>query len=136
MSYGVAVALQTAVYQHLLADTVLADLIGTAVYDEVPGGTIPSTYVALGPETALNRSDITGGGAEHRIIVSVVSDVAGFATAKAVAVAVSDALQDADLTLTRGTLVSMNFDRAVASREDAANLRLIEMRFVARVDDN
>ena len=135
MSYGVAVALQAAIYQHLLADTELVGLIGSAIYDEVPNGTIPSTYVALGPETALDRSDKSGGGAEHRISISVVSDVAGFATSKTVAVAVSDALHGATLSLARGRLVSLNFDRAVASREEAANLRRIDLRFRARVDD-
>jgi hypothetical protein len=135
MSYGVAVALQAAIYQHLLADTELVGLIGSAIYDEVPNGTIPSTYVALGPETALDRSDKSGGGAEHRITISVVSDVAGFATSKTVAVAVSDALHGTALSLARGRLVSLNFDRAVASREEAANLRRIDLRFRARVDD-
>ncbi|SHG40177.1 DUF3168 domain-containing protein [Cognatishimia maritima] len=136
MSYGVSVALQAAVYQHLLADSALAGLIGSAIYDEVPNGTIPSTYVTLGPEVVLDRSDGDGSGALHRIEVSVVSDVSGFAGAKAVAVAVSDALTEADLALARGHLVAMRFERAVASREEAANLRRIDLRFAARVQDN
>ncbi|MEE2945548.1 MAG: DUF3168 domain-containing protein [Pseudomonadota bacterium] len=136
MSYGVAVALQAAVYQHLLSDTGVSDLVGSAIYDEVPNGTIPSTYVSLGAETVLDRSDADGSGALHRFEVSVVSDVSGFAGAKAVAVAVSDALTDADLTLARGQLVALRFERAVASREEAANLRRIELRFGARVQDD
>lgn len=135
MSYGVAVALQAAVYQHLLSDVELTGLIGSAVYDEVPSGTLPSTYVSLGPETVLDRSDGDGGGALHRFEVAVVSDVSGFAGAKAVAVAVSDALAGAVLTLSRGYLVSLRFERAVASREEAANLRRIDLRFAARVQD-
>lgn len=135
MSYGVSLALQAALYQALLADADLATLIGTAVYDEVPSGLIPSTYVTLGPEVALDRSDKTGDGAEHRVDISVVSEIAGFATAKAVAVAVSDALHGETIGLSRGTLVSLRFDRARASREDAANLRRIDLRFVARVSD-
>lgn len=135
MSYGVSVALQSAIYQALLADAGVSALVGTAVYDEVPGGVIPSTYVTLGPEVAVDQSDKTGVGAEHRVMVSVVSDVSGFATAKGVAVAISDALHNADLVLTRGTLVALRFDRAVASREEAANLRRIDLRFAARVED-
>ncbi|MGR3813163.1 MAG: DUF3168 domain-containing protein [Cognatishimia activa] len=135
MSYGVAVALQSAIYQALVADVGVSGLVGSAVYDEVPGGVIPATYVTLGPEVAVDQSDKTGTGAEHRVTVSVVTDVAGFATAKAVAVAVSDALHNAELVLTRGTLVALRFDRAVASREEAANLRRIDLRFVARVED-
>ena len=135
MSYGVAVALQAAVYQRLSADSAVNALIGAAVYDEVPGGVIPSTYVAIGPEVAVDQSDKTGVGAEHRFQVAVVSDVAGFATAKGVAVAVSDALHNGQLTLTRGQLVSLQFDRATASREEAANVRRVDLRFVARVED-
>lgn len=135
MSYGVAVALQAAVYQALLADSGVSALIGSAVYDEVPSGVIPSTYVAIGPEVAVDQSDKTGTGAEHRLQVSVVSDVAGFATAKGVAVAVSDALHNGDFGLSRGRLVRLQFDRATASREEAANLRRVDLRFVARVED-
>lgn len=135
MSYGIAVALQAAVYQHLLIDAPLLNLIGDAVYDEVPNGTIPSTYVSLGPEIAVDKSDGTGSAALHRFTVSVVSDVAGFAPAKAAAVAVSDALHNAALTLSRGHLVSLNFERAEATRHEAANLRRIDLRFAARVED-
>ncbi len=136
MSYGVSMALQTALYQHLVADVALNGLIGTSVFDEVPSGIAPSTYVTLGPEVAIDRSDKTGHGAEHRFVISIITEVAGFGAAKAVAVAVSDALHNQNLTLSRGHLVSMQFDRANAIREDAANLRRIDMRFRARIDDN
>jgi hypothetical protein len=135
MSYGVSVALQSAIYQAILADPAVGALVGTAIYDEVPSGVIPATYVTLGPEVAVDQSDKTGTGAEHRVMISVVSDVSGFASAKAVAVAISDVLHNADLVLARGSLVALRFDRAVASREEAANLRRIDLRFVARVED-
>ncbi|MGH1465769.1 MAG: DUF3168 domain-containing protein [Cognatishimia sp.] len=136
MSYGVSVALQAAVYQHLQTDAQLGSLIGTAVFDEVPNGTIPSTYVTLGPEIAQDRSDKTDAGALHRFTVTVVSEEPGFSTSKAVAVAVSDALHQAELNLSRGHLISLMFERAAASREEAANLRRIDLRFAARVEDN
>lgn len=136
MSYGVAVALQAAVYRHLRDDMALSDLIGDAIYDELPSGAIPSTYVSLGAETVLDRSDQDGSGALHRFEISVVSDVSGFAGVKAVAVAVSDALTDAKLVLTRGQLVALRFERAVASREEAASVRRIDLRFAARVEDD
>ena len=135
MSYGVAVALQAAIYQVLVSDLVVTGLVGVNVFDELPSGTIPSTYVAIGPEVTLDRSDKTGTGAEHRVEIAVVSDVAGFATCKAVGVAISDALHQADLSLSRGHLVDLRFDRAVASREEAGTLRRLDLRFVARVDD-
>ena len=136
MSYGVSSALQTAVYQHLMADTALRALVGTAIYDALPPGTLPSLYVTLGPETAREKSDKSSHGALHTITVSVVTETAGFQAAKDVAAAVSDALVDADLTLTRGNLVYLAFDRALAKLEGTGTQRRIDLRFRARVEDN
>ena len=130
MSYGVAAALQAAVYQRLVAE-----LAGVPVYDALPPGAGDGTFVLIGPEEALDASDKTGGGAEHRFIVSVISDAAGFQLAKDIAVAVSDALVDAALVLTRGRVVSLRFLRAVAKRLDAGEARRIDLRFTARVED-
>lgn len=135
MSYGVSSALQAAVYQHLAADTALAALVGTAIYDALPGGNLPSTYVTLGPESVRERSDKTGTGALHSLTISVVTDTAGFQSAKDVAAAISDALDSADLSLTRGVLIYMNFDRAVARLEGTGTQRRIDLRFNARVQD-
>ncbi len=135
MSYGVAAALQAAVYQRLVADSVLAGLVGSAVYDAIPTGVLPALYVALGPEIARDMSDGTGRGAEHEFTISVVTDVAGFASAKAAAVAVSDALIGAPLVLTRGTLIYLNFARAVAARVGTGGVRQISLTFKARVED-
>jgi len=135
MSYGASAALQAAVYQRLLADAGVSALVGGDIYDAVPPGTPPGTYVSLGAEEARARGDGTGQGALHRFTVSVVSDAAGFGTAKAVAAAISDALQDAELALTRGVLVSLNFERARARRVGEGDQRRIDLRFAARVDD-
>lgn len=135
MSYGVAEALQVAVYQRLITDTALAALVGSDIYDALPTGTLPALYVALGPEIARDKSDKTGGGAEHEFTVSVVTDGAGFATAKAAGAAVSDALVDAPLSLSRGTLVSLNFFKATAARVGTGDVRRINLIFRARVDD-
>lgn len=134
MSYAIAAALQTAVYQRLSADTALTALVGTAIYDALPSGVVPPIYVALGPEIARDKSDKTGPGAEHEFTVSVVTDAAGFATAKEVAGAVSDALVDAPLVLSRGALVALNFYRAVAARIGTSDQRRINLIFRARVD--
>ncbi|MCX7299285.1 MAG: DUF3168 domain-containing protein [Rhodobacterales bacterium] len=136
MSYGVAAALQAAVYQRLTGDVALTGLVGTAVYDALPTGALPSLYVALGPEVVRDRSDKTGSGAEHEFTVAVVTDTAGFASAKAVAGAVSDALVDAPLVLSRGVLVALNFYRAQAVRVGSGAVRQIALTFRARVEDN
>ncbi|WP_212525987.1 DUF3168 domain-containing protein [Actibacterium sp. MT2.3-13A] len=134
MSYGVSAALQAAVYQRLTGDAVLGALVGGAIYDALPSGTLPDLYVSLGPEEARDRSDMTGAGALHLFTVSVVSAAAGFQAAKAAAAAVSDALVDAPLTLSRGALAGLHFDRARAQRLTDGTRR-IDLRFRARVDD-
>lgn len=135
MSYGVSASLQTAVYQALVADATLSGLVGSDIYDALPSGTLPSLYVALGPETVKDWSDKTGAGALHVFTVSIVTDSAGFATAKEAAAAVSDTLIDADLTLTRGTLVALYFFRAKAVRVGTADERRIDLTFRAFVQD-
>lgn len=135
MSYAVAAALQGAVYQQLQSDPELSVLVGDRVYDAVPKGRLPDLYVALGPESVQDASDKTGHGAWHEFAVSVISDDAGFQTAKEVSAAVCDALIDADLALDRGRLVALNFKRAVAQRERAGRRR-VDLIFRARVEDD
>ncbi len=136
MSYAVSGALQAAVFTALNADAPLGALVGTAIYDAMPAGSVPNLYVLLGAETVRDASDGSGAGAVHFLTVSVITTSPGFTSAKAVAAAVSDALQDADLTLARGVLISLRFDRATARRIDAASARQIDLRFRARVQDD
>ncbi|MBN2906135.1 MAG: DUF3168 domain-containing protein [Rhodobacteraceae bacterium] len=136
MSYGVAAALQAAIFERLSGDAALAAIVGPAVYDAVPRGALPRTYVSLGPEEARDASDKTGAGARHLFTISVISDEAGFARAKAAAAAVSDALTGAPLALTRGHVVGLWFERARARRVGAQDQRRIDLRFAARVQDD
>lgn len=135
MSYAVAEALQRAVFERLAGDAALTGLVGSAIYDVLPAGALPNLYVALGAEVARDRSDITGGGAQHEFTISVVTHNAGFATAKEAAAAVCDALIDADLSLSRGMLVSLRFFRAKAARVGTSDERQINLIFRARVCD-
>ncbi|MEP2920997.1 MAG: DUF3168 domain-containing protein [Sulfitobacter sp.] len=136
MTYAISGALQTAVFEALSADALLSGLVGTAIYDAVPVGSLPQLYIRLGSETVRDASDISGDGAEHVLTVSVITTNPGFSGAKAVAAAVSDALHNAPLTLSRGRLVSLRFDRAAAQRIDGATGRQIDLRFRARVQDD
>jgi hypothetical protein len=135
MSYGTAAALQAAVFQRLAGDPAVAALVGTAIYDVVPAGQVPGTYVSLGPEEVRDRSDKTGRGSDHIFTVSVVTDAAGFQQAKAVAGAISDALDGPMPALARGRIVSLQFLRARALRVSAARNRRIDLTFRARVED-
>jgi Protein of unknown function (DUF3168) len=130
MSYGSAAALQSAVYARL---TGFAALAGVPVYDAVPPAGGAGTFVLLGPEEVVDQSDKTGGGAEHRLAVSVITDATGFLAAKAVAVAVSDALVGFQGALSRGELVSVAFVKASARRIDEGDVRRIDLTFRARV---
>ena len=114
----------------------LQALVGPHVYDQLPPGERPPLYVALGAEVARDRSDQTGHGSEHDLAVSVVAEAAGFASAKEAAAAVSDALQGADLALSRGTLLWLRFLRAQARRRDKGAARQIDLVFRARVEDD
>ena len=135
MSYGAAAALQAAVYQALTSDAAIAALVGSDIYDAAPPGTPPGTYISLGGEEVLARNDGTGTGALFRFTVSVITDAAGFAGAKEIGGAISDVLHEAPLSLIRGRLVSLNFERARARRVGTGDQRRIDLRFAARVEN-
>lgn len=136
MSYGCSGPLQVAIYQHLTTDAALAALVGDAIHDTPPPGPVTGTYVVLGAEEARDLSDKTSGAADHRIMVSVVSDAEGFLTAKQVAGAVSDALVDASPSMSRGRVVSLRFLRARARRVRSGQVRRIDLIFRVLVDDD
>ena len=135
MSYAVSAALQAAVYQSLTSDAVLVGQVGDAIFDAMPAGEVPPIYVTLGPEKVRDASDATGRGAVHVFVVSVVTSEAGFQMAKTVSATICDRLIDADLVLTRGTLINLSFDSAKARRTENADLRQIDLTFRARVAD-
>lgn len=135
MSYAVAAALQGAVFAQLQGDAALAALVGDAVYDAVPSGDKPATFVVLGQEEAKDVSDATGRGAVHRLKVSVHSTAAGFLAAKQVAAAVAAALTDAALVLSAGHLVGIAFVSARAKRTENGDARRIDLLFRARVEE-
>lgn len=131
MSYGMAAALQVAIFGRL---TGFAALAGVPVLDAPPNGGPGGTFIVIGPEDVRDASDKTGAGATHQLVVTVISDGEGFKAAKDVAVAVSDALDEAPLTLARGRLVNIGFQRAVARRLEEGAMRRIDLTFRARVE--
>lgn len=135
MSYGVSAALQEAIFSALKSDMALQVEVSGAIFDAEPAGALPDLYVSLGAETARARSDVSGSGAVHEFMVSVVSDAAGFSAAKSVAALISDRLNDPDLDLARGDLVSCRFLKAKAARDENGTTRRIDLTFRAQVDD-
>ncbi len=136
MSYGTGEALQAAVYQALSADGTLAALVGAAIFDAPQSGSLPSTYVTLGEEDTQDASTQTGRGARHDFTVSVISDATGFATAKAAAAAVSDALTQGTDNAGYSLVVGLWFRQAKVRRVGKGNQRRIDLRFRARTEDN
>lgn len=136
MSYAMSGALQAAVFNALATDAALTALVGTDIYDAVPTGAVPETYVSLGRERVQDASDKLVSGALHRIEISVITTQPGFSGAKAIAAAISDRLQDADLQMSRGRLIFLRFERAEARRIEANTGREIILQFRARVDED
>lgn len=130
MGYAAAPHLQEAVYAKLSS---AAELTPTPVYDDVPAAP-PGTFILIGPEDVRDAGDITGGGARHRFEVSVISDAAGFLSAKGLAARISALLEAGDLTLAEGHLVSLAFERAQAIRLEEGAMRRITLTFNARID--
>jgi hypothetical protein len=131
MSYGAAAMLQTAIYGVLASAPALA---GVLVVDAVPaqGGT--GTFILIGPEEVSDQSDKSGRGAEHRVMVSVISDANGFLASKTVAAAVCDALVDAAPPLTTGRIVGIRFLKASAKRLEDGDVRRIDLTFRVRIE--
>ncbi len=134
MSYGLSAALQAAVFETLVGDAAIGSAVGQNIYDVMPAGPVPDTYVSLGPEDVRDRSDESGSAAEHRFTVSVVTASAGFQRAKSVAVAISNALDGSAPAMTRGRVVSIRFLKARARRVRNGEIRRIDLTFRARVE--
>ncbi len=135
MTYAVSSALQSAVFAALTGDVALTSLVGGNIFDAPPSGVLPPTYVSLGIEDARGHSNVSVQSAVHDFAVNIYSSLAGFLSAKDVAAAVCDVLIDADLTLARGRLISLDYLRARARRGTAPDARRIELLFRARVED-
>jgi hypothetical protein len=129
MSYGAAPALQQAVFQRL---TTWPALAGVATYDAVPPNAT-GTFVLIGPEETRDQSDKSGAGAEHQMVISVITDATGFLSIKTIGADISDALIGAPLVMSRGQLVSLFFVRASARRIEEGETRRIDLTFRARV---
>ncbi|WP_282092994.1 DUF3168 domain-containing protein [Epibacterium ulvae] len=135
MTYALSADLQTSIYELLQSDTGVSSLSGDAIYDALPTGTLPETYVVFGGEEVRDRSDQTTQGALHLITLRVVTQAAGFSQAKALAGAISTALTDTQIALPHGRVVGQWFDRATARLLKTGG-REIVLRFRIQVEDS
>lgn len=139
MSLNLSGELQGAIFTKLSNDPTLVSLVGSEIYDApLPsGGGLPEgEHITLGEETVLPFNSMTSSGGVHDFFVTVHSTANGFNGAKDVSSAVCKALVDENLSLNNGHLVSLRYMKARARRGVAPELRRIEMRFRAVVEDN
>ncbi|RVV99000.1 DUF3168 domain-containing protein [Mesobaculum littorinae] len=136
MSYANAGAVQAAVYDILSGDTALTALVGTAVFDMPPEGTLPDLFVVIGEEVVRPRDSAMVQAAHHDLVVSVVGRTGGFAQAKAAAAAVDAALRGAAPDLPGARLVGLWFQKARARRTEGGGARQIDLSFRAMVESN
>lgn len=133
MSYTLSDVLQVAVYGHLSGDAELGILTDNAIFDALPVGGVPQLYVTLGPETVTDKSDYEIRAALHEFAITVVTETPGFTTAKTVAARIAELLDGADLNLSAGHLVRLDFHKAKA--RPAGAKREVELWFRAFVED-
>lgn len=134
MSLQATLAVQSALYALLSGDAALGALLPGGVFDAPPPATPQGSYAVLGEEDVIDRSDASGAGAEHRVLVQVVSDAAGFATAKAAAARIAALLPDQRPALGAGRVVAIWFHQAQARRIGGGAQRRIDLRFRIRVE--
>ena len=134
MSYQSAVALQQALFDTLTGDAVLTGLLPGGVHDAPPPGTPQGTYGVIGVEEAIDRSDISGPGSEHRVAIAIVSDAPGFMVAKNAAARIGQLLPDTQPALSTGRIVAIWFHQARARRVEGGAVRRIDLTFRVRVE--
>ncbi len=139
MSLALSGELQGAIYTALVNDTALVALVGAEIYDApLPsGGALPEgEHVTLGEEAVKPFNTMTSRGSVHDVDIFVHSTASGFSAAKEVIKAIGDALDDATLPLAGGYMVRLQFLKARARRGVAPELRRVELRFRAVLEEN
>jgi hypothetical protein len=110
-------------------------LVGGNIFDALPSGEIALTYILIGEEKILDRSDVTGASTRHDVTVSVVSSSAGFSDAKIIAAEICNALVDGSVILSAGNLRQIQFRSAKSRRDTGGAERRIDLIFRALIDE-
>lgn len=130
------VALRTAIYDALIADTALTSALGGArIYDEPPrGASFP--YVTLGEARLLDASADDSQTQEHQLTLHAWSRKGGHREAHVIAGALLQALDDAPLELDGQRLVNLRFSIADIRREADGRTYHALVRFRAITEPN
>lgn len=148
MTAALSLPLQRALFAVLSADAgLLAALGGPRIYDapphaDGPDRPGPGPFLLLGDETIRPWFDQTGDGAVHDLRFRIVSFAPGYAEAKAIAAALSDALAGAPPSLSRGRIARIQFLGAEARRGGGGGggsdrvARRLDLRFRVVIEDD
>lgn len=134
MSYAAAADLQGAVFARLNGDATLGALVPGGVHDAPLPASPPGTYVVIGLEDVIDRSDVSGPGAEHRLTIQVVSDSNGFFDAKTAGARIDALMEQPWPPLAAGRVVACWFQDARARRVDGGDLRRLDLRYRLRLE--
>lgn len=139
MTYAMAWPLQQAVFATLCESALCEQHFNGQIFDApLPFGSEAAPeglYLIIGDEEVEDWSTGSDRGAVHLISLNIHAPRRGFAEAKQAAADISDALLNAEIVLTRGRVVNVRFVDANTHREEADQLRRIEMRFRFTLED-
>lgn len=138
MTGSLSQSLQAALYEAMVSDPTLQQLIGANIFDDpvpVEGSKPSPEYVTIGEESVRAAGSATSSGAIHDVNIIVNSATSGFKSSKDIAAAICDLLHEANLTLSRGHLVYLRFLRSRAKAGRPPLKRRISLTFRAFVED-
>lgn len=125
-------ALQTAVREALGANAGLIALMGSPVrvFDAVPAGAA-RPHIAFAEWRSEEEGSDDARLARHAFTLRVSSEHQGVKEAKAIAVQIEEALHNAALALTSGTLIDLALVGSAFGRDEAQAISFGEVRFRA-----
>lgn len=139
MTYALAWPLQEALFATLCENQLCEQHFNGQIFDApLPFGSEAAPeglYLIIGDEEVQDWGTATDAGAVHLISLNIHAPRRGFAEAKQAAADISDTLLNSTMNLARGRVVNIRFVDASTHREEADQLRRIEMRFRLTLED-
>ena len=139
MTYALGWPLQQALFATLCESPVCKTHFNGQIFDApLPFGSEAAPeglYLIIGDEEVQDWSTTSDAGAVHLVSLNIHAPRRGFSEAKQAAADVSDAILGGTLHLERGRVVNIRFVDANTHREEADQLRRIEMRFRITLED-
>lgn len=139
MTYAMAWPLQQGLFATLCNSELCEQHFNGQIFDApLPFGNEAAPeglYLIIGDEEVQDWSTGSDQGAVHLISLNIHAPRRGFAEAKQAAADISDTLLTSEIALSRGRVINIRFVDASTHREEADQLRRIEMRFRVTLED-